>query len=235
MNPLPDVAAIDWPQAAASLDAFGHATTGPLLDAATCAALISYYEDDGRFRSRVVMARHGYGRGEYRYFAYPLPEPVAALRAALYARLVPLANAWNAAMGVDIGYPADHAAFLARCHQAGQTRPTPLLLRYGAGDYNCLHQDLYGEHVFPLQVAFLLSAPGQDFSGGEFVLTEQRPRMQSRAEVVPLAQGEGVIFAVHHRPMRGTRGTYRVNLRHGVSRLRAGTRHALGVIFHDAA
>ena len=226
---------IDWTEAARSLDAFGYAVTGPLLGEADCAELIAGYDDDAQFRSRVVMARHGYGRGEYRYFAYPLPERVTGLRTALYERLAPLANTWNEAMGVGVRYPAQHAAFLDRCHQAGQTRPTPLLLRYGEGDYNCLHQDLYGEHMFPLQVAILLSAPGDDFTGGEFVLTEQRPRMQSRAEVVPLARGEGVIFAVHQRPVRGGRGVYRVNLRHGVSRLRSGSRHTLGVIFHDAA
>jgi hypothetical protein len=180
------------------------------------------------------MARHGFGRGEYKYFAYPLPGIVAALRTALYARLAPLANRWNAALGHEVAYPARHADFLARCHSAGQTRPTPLLLRYGAGDYNCLHQDLYGEHVFPFQVAFLLAEPGRDFTGGEFVLTEQRPRMQSRAEVVPLGLGDAVIFAVHHRPVRGARGVYRVNLRHGVSRIRSGRRHTIGIIFHDA-
>jgi hypothetical protein len=228
-------ARIDWARVGQALDARGWATTGPILDAATCAGLIASYDDAARFRSRVVMARHGYGSGEYKYFAAPLPEPVASLRPALYARLAPLANAWNEAMGLPVRYPAAHEDFLARCHAAGQTRPTPLLLRYGAGDYNCLHQDLYGEHVFPLQIAFLLSDPGADFTGGEFVLTEQRPRMQSRAEVVPLGRGEGVIFAVHHRPVRGARGTYRVNLRHGVSRIRSGTRHTLGIIFHDAA
>jgi hypothetical protein len=205
------------------------------LSPAECAALAAAYDDDAAFRSRVVMARHGYGRGEYRYFAYPLPDLVATLRTALYERLAPIANAWNAALGLPVRYPPDHAGFLARCHAAGQTRPTPLLLRYGTGDYNCLHQDLYGEHVFPLQVACLLAEPGTDFTGGEFVLTEQRPRMQSRAEVVALARGEGVIFAVHRRPVRGARGVTRVNLRHGVSRLRSGRRHTLGVIFHDAA
>ncbi len=189
---------------------------------------------DPLFRSRIVMARHGFGRGEYKYFAYPLPDDVAALRVAFYPPLAAIANRWNGQMGVASRYPDDHAAFLARCHEAGQTEPTPLLLRYGAGDYNCLHQDLYGEHVFPLQVAFLLSRPGHDFTGGEFVLTEQRPRMQSRAEVVPLIQGEGVIFPVHHRPVQGTRGIYRVTMRHGVSRLRTGRRHTLGLIFHDA-
>jgi len=182
----------------------------------------------------VIMARHGFGRGEYKYFAYPLPELVAALRGALYPPLADIANRWNEALGIALRYPRDHAAYLARCHRAGQAKPTPLLLQYGPGDYNCLHQDLYGEHVFPLQVTFLLSRPGEDFSGGEFVLTEQRPRMQSRAEVVPLAHGEGVIFPVHHRPVQGTRGIYRVNMRHGVSRLCMGHRHTLGIIFHDA-
>ena len=181
------------------------------------------------------MARHGFGRGEYKYFADPLPESVATLRRTLYPRLAPVANAWNAAMGVDVRYPPDHAAFLARCHAAGQRRPTPLLLTYGPGDYNCLHQDLYGALVFPLQVAILLSAPGRDFTGGDFVLTEQRPRMQSRVEVVPLTQGMGVVFAVNQRPVRGTRGFYRVTMRHGVSRIRSGARWTLGVIFHDAA
>jgi hypothetical protein len=207
---------------------------GPLLGADECAALSAHYDDDTRFRSRVVMARHGFGRGEYKYFAYPLPDPIAALRTALYPPLAQIANRWNEQMGVATRYPDDHAAWLARCHAAGQEKPTPLLLRYGPGDYNCLHQDLYGEHVFPLQATVLLSRPGDDFSGGEFLLTEQRPRMQSRAEVVPLAQGEAVIFPVHHRPVAGTRGIYRVNMRHGVSRLRAGRRHTLGIIFHDA-
>jgi len=199
-----------------------------------CAALAGTYADDAPFRSRVVMARHGFGRGEYKYFTYPLPNVVAELREALYPPLADIANRWNEAMAITLRYPCDHASYLARCRKAGQGKPTPLLLQYGAGDYNCLHQDLYGEHVFPLQVAFLLSRPGADFSGGELVLTEQRPRMQSRAEVVPLAQGEGVIFPVHHRPVQGTRGTYRVNMRHGVSRLRSGHRHTLGIIFHDA-
>ncbi len=229
------VAALDWKAIAADLDDHGCATTGPLLTGEECAALAQHYATDTLFRSRIVMARHGFGRGEYKYFAYPLPPVVAALRGALYRPLAAVANRWNEAMEIKIAYPADHAAYLKQCHRAGQTKPTPLLLQYGPGDYNCLHQDVYGEHVFPLQVAFLLSQPGTDFAGGEFVLTEQRPRMQSRAEVVPLQQGEAVIFPVHHRPVRGTRGIYRVNMRHGVSRLRAGRRYTLGVIFHDAA
>ena len=228
------VAALDWKTLAANLDAFGCAITGPLLSAADCEALAASYADESNFRSRVVMARHGFGRGEYQYFRYPLPPLVAGLRAALYPHLAVIANRWNAAMGIAGRYPEDHAAYIAQCHEAGQKRPTPLLLCYGPGDYNCLHQDLYGEQVFPLQVAFLLSDPGRDFTGGEFVLTEQRPRMQSRAEVVPLQQGEGVIFPVHHRPVQGSRGIYRVNMRHGVSRLRSSRRFTLGVIFHDA-
>ena len=205
-----------------------------LISAEECTALAALYPDDRHFRSRIVMSRHGFGRGEYKYLSYPLPDLIAALRPALYAGLQRIANRWNEAMGIDIRYPERHEAFLKRCHDAGQSRPTPLLLRYESGDYNCLHQDLYGEHVFPLQVAILLSEPGRDFSGGEFVLTEQRPRMQSRAEVVPLRQGDAVAFAVHHRPVQGTRGVYRVNLRHGVSRLRSGYRYTAGVIFHDA-
>jgi hypothetical protein len=227
-------AALDWARIAADLDAHGCATAGPLLTQAECAGLAAAYASDKLFRSRVIMARHGFGRGEYKYFAYPLPAPVAALRAALYPPLAAIANRWNESMGAGPRYPDAHAAYLARCHEAGQTKPTPLLLQYGAGDYNCLHQDLYGEHVFPLQVTVLLSRPGEDFAGGEFVLTEQRPRMQSRAEVVPLAQGQAVIFPVHHRPVAGTRGSYRVTMRHGVSRLRCGRRHTLGIIFHDA-
>jgi hypothetical protein len=229
------VAALDWGAIGADLDATGCAATPALLTAAECAALQALWAEEARFRSRIVMARHGFGRGEYRYYAHPLPDPVTALRGALYAPLARIANGWNERLGLAVRFPADHAPFLARCHEAGQTRPTPLLLRYEAGDYNCLHQDLYGEHVFPLQVAILLSEPGRDFTGGEFVLTEQRPRMQSRAEVVPLRQGEAVIFAVHHRPVAGTRGTYRVTLRHGVSRVRSGIRFTNGIIFHDAA
>jgi uncharacterized protein len=228
------IAALDWTSMASELDVHGCVTTGALLSAEECAALAQTYSADAPFRSRVIMARHGFGRGEYKYFAYPLPEVVTALRAALYPPLADIANRWNEALGIALRYPRDHAAYLARCHRAGQAKPTPLLLQYGPGDYNCLHQDLYGEHVFPLQVTFLLSRPGEDFAGGEFVLTEQRPRMQSRAEVVPLAQGEGVIFPVHHRPVQGTRGVYRVNMRHGVSRLHTGHRHTLGIIFHDA-
>jgi hypothetical protein len=229
------VAAIAWPQIADELDAQGAAVIEQLIAPGECEALTALYADDDRFRSRVVMARHGFGRGEYKYFAYPLPPVVAELRASLYPRLAPIANRWNAAMGIEVSYPDDHASFLARCHAAGQVRPTPLLLAYGEGDYNCLHQDLYGEHVFPLQVAILLSEPGRDFTGGEFVITEQRPRMQSRPLVLPLRQGDAVAFAVHHRPVQGTRGSYRVNLRHGVSRIRSGHRHTTGVIFHDAA
>jgi hypothetical protein len=228
------LAALDWQRVGAELDAHGAAVLPGLLSADECAALAASYPQDAPFRSRIVMSRHGFGRGEYKYFAYPLPQIVAALRAGLYPPLAAIANRWNAALGIDVRYPAEHGAFLDRCRRAGQDKPTPLLLEYGPGDYNCLHQDLYGEHVFPLQVAILLARPGVDFTGGEFVLTEQRPRMQSRAEVVPLGQGEGVVFPVHHRPVEGARGTYRVNLRHGVSRVRTGRRHTLGIIFHDA-
>jgi uncharacterized protein len=225
---------MDWSRIAASLDSHGCAVIPGALSGAECASLADSYTEDGPFRSRVVMQRHGFGQGEYKYFAYPLPDTVAGLRAALYPPLAEIANRWNEAMGIEVSYPPSHADYLARCHDAGQTKPTPLLLQYGEGDYNCLHQDLYGEHVFPLQVAFLLSDPERDFTGGEFVLTEQRPRMQSRAEVVPLGQGDGVVFPVHHRPVKGARGFYRVNLRHGVSRVRSGHRHTLGIIFHDA-
>lgn len=228
------VAALDWARVAAELDAQGSAVLPALLTAQECEALATLYIEEGHFRSRVVMARHGFGRGEYQYFRYPLPDLVATLRTVLYPPLAPIANRWNATMGLDVRYPHAHADFIQRCHDAGQRRPTPLLLQYGVDDYNCLHQDLYGEHVFPLQVAILLSQPQRDFSGGEFVLTEQRPRMQSRPEVVPLQQGDAVVFAVHHRPVQGTRGSYRVQLRHGVSRVRSGRRHTLGVIFHDA-
>jgi uncharacterized protein len=225
----------DWTALAATLDTQGWAVLPGLLDPTRCATLAAAYDDDARFRSRVVMARHGFGRGEYRYFAYPLPDSVFALRTALYPRLAPIANRWHERMGIATRFPADHAAFVLRCHDAGQVRPTPLLLRYGPGDYNCLHQDLHGEHVFPLQVAILLSQPGADFTGGEFVLTEQRPRMQSRVAVVPLVRGDAVVFAVNHRPVAGTRGEYRVTMRHGVSRIESGKRHTLGIIFHDAA
>jgi hypothetical protein len=228
------VEATDWERVAAELDANGVSRLESLLTADECQALACLYGDDRRFRSTIVMARHGFGRGEYKYFAYPLPDIVADLRPALYAPLVPIANRWNDAMGIDVRYPDTHAAFIKRCHAAGQRRPTPLLLKYGAGDYNCLHQDLYGEHVFPLQVVILLSEPGKDFTGGEFVLTEQRPRMQSRAEVVALRRGDAAVFAVHHRPVKGTRGFYRVTMRHGVSALRSGHRQTAGIIFHDA-
>ena len=228
------IAALDWQRIGATLDTEGCAVMHSLLSVEECELLVAAYAVDEKFRSRVVMARHGFGRGEYKYFAYPLPGVVTGLRAALYARLFDVANRWNEAMGNKVRFPDEHAAFLQRCRLAGQARPTPLLLRYGEGDYNCLHQDLYGEHVFPLQATFLLSAPGRDFQGGEFVLSEQRPRMQSRVEVVPLGQGDGVVFAVRHRPVQGTRGFYRVNLRHGVSRVRFGHRHTLGIIFHDA-
>jgi hypothetical protein len=228
------LASVDWRQIGEELDGYGSAILPAVLSAEECQSLADLYPTNPPFRSRIVMARHGFGRGEYKYFAYPLPELVGELRSSLYPRLAEIANRWSEALGGDERYPDEHAAFLERCHRAGQTRPTPLLLQYGEGDYNCLHQDLYGEHVFPLQVAFLLSAPGRDFTGGEFVLTEQRPRMQSRAEVVGLGQGDGVIFPVHHRPVRGTRGIYRVNMRHGVSRLRSGRRHTVGIIFHDA-
>ncbi len=229
------IAALSWDRLAEDLDVQGGATIPGLLPPTDCAQVAGWYDTEALFRSRVVMGRHGFGRGEYRYLAYPHPDLVADLRAGFYAPLAAIANRWNAALGVAARFPADHSEFLARCAAAGQTRPTPLLLRYGAGDYNCLHQDLYGEHVFPLQVAVLLSEPGRDFTGGEFVLIEQRPRLQSRVEVVPLRQGDAVIFPVRDRPVQGARGPTRVTLRHGVSRLRSGHRHTLGVIFHDAA
>jgi hypothetical protein len=224
----------DWPRLRAELDDRGTAVLPGLFDPATCRAIADSYDDESNFRSRVVMARHGFGRGEYRYFDYPLPFDLAALRSTLYAVLAPLANQWNERLKAAVHFPATHREFLARCHAAGQVRPTPLLLKYGAGDYNCLHRDLYGEHVFPIQMAILLSEPGAEFSGGEFVVTEQRPRLQSRAEVVPLAQGDAVLFAVSERPVTGTRGVYRVIHRHGVSRVLHGRRHTLGVILHDA-
>ena len=225
---------IDWAQVSNDLDAQGSAVIERLISPVECEALAALYPVDGLFRSRVVMGRHGFGRGEYKYFCYPLPDQISKLRTALYPPLATLANRWNTAMGIDVRFPDKHAAFVKRCHAAGQRRPTPLLLQYGAGDYNCLHQDLYGEHVFPLQLTILLSEPGRDFTGGEFTMTEQRPRMQSRPEVVPLRQGDAVVFAVHHRPVQGTRGVYRVKLRHGVSRVRSGHRHTAGIIFHDA-
>jgi hypothetical protein len=228
------IRALDWDRASEELDAAGNAILAGLLSTDECRSLAGLYPADDIFRSRIVMARHGFGRGEYKYFSYPLPEIVARLRTALYPQLAPIANRWNEALGLDVRYPAAHAEFIARCHEAGQRKPTPLLLQYQAGDFNCLHQDVYGEHVFPLQVAILLSQPGRDFTGGEFVMTEQRPRMQSRAEVVPLKQGDAVVFTVRSRPVEGTRGVYRVNLRHGVSRIRSGHRHTVGIIFHDA-
>ena len=234
LPPIDRVTGLDWERIASDLDDKGYAVVPRLLTRGDCADVIALYDGPAAFRKRVVMEKHGYGRGEYQYFAYPLPDLVAALRAAFYPHLVPIANRWHEAMGIDVRFPDDHAAFLRRCHDAGQVRPTPLILKYGAGDYNRLHQDLYGEHVFPLQATVLLSKPGEDFSGGEFVLTEQRPRMQSRAEVVPLDRGDAVIFAVRHRPARGPRGYHRVALRHGVSQLRSGSRYTLGLIFHDA-
>jgi hypothetical protein len=233
-TPIERVAAFDWNQAQEELGSQGAAVLEKLMTPEECAEIAALYPEEQHFRSHVVMSRHGFGKGEYRYFSYPLPDLIEGIRTALYPRLAPIANAWNERMTIATRYPPSHIAFLDLCHQAGQQRPTPLLLQYGPGDYNCLHQDLYGELAFPLQVAVLLSEPGRDFSGGEFVLTEQRPRMQTRAEVVPLRQGDAVAFAVHHRPVEGTRGSYRVNLRHGVSRVRSGQRHTLGIIFHDA-
>ncbi|HEV7307865.1 2OG-Fe(II) oxygenase [Ensifer sp.] len=226
--------AYDWDALARELDGFGCAVLPRLLTPEECRGVASLYGDTSHFRSHIVMARHGFGKGEYRYFRYPLPDLIGRIRTALYPRLAGVANAWNERMGLDQRFPGEHAMFLKQCHDAGQTRPTPLLLQYGPGDFNCLHQDLYGELAFPIQVAILLSEPGRDFTGGEFALTEQRPRMQSRVEVVPLRQGDAVAFAVHNRPVEGTRGNYRVNLRHGVSRVRSGMRHTVGIIFHDA-
>jgi uncharacterized protein len=228
------VAGLEWDRIAQSLETLGYATTGPILDADECAGLVDTYAADRGFRSRVIMARHGFGRGEYKYFDYPLPQLVSELRTAFYPPLAEFANRWNERMGMRKQFPQSHAEYLDLCHQSGQTKATPLLLQYGAGDYNCLHQDLYGELVFPIQTTVLLAQPKADFTGGEFVLTEQRPRMQSRAEVVSLTRGEAVIFPVHHRPVQGSRGTYRVNMRHGVSRVQSGRRHTLGIIFHDA-
>jgi uncharacterized protein len=228
------VAAYDWQSIAAELDNAGCAILRALLSREECRDIAGLYTDETHFRSRVHMARHGFGKGEYRYFKYPLPGLIGGLRTALYPRLAPIANGWNERMKLDERYPDDHAVFLKRCHDAGQTRPTPLLLQYAPGDFNCLHQDLYGELAFPMQATILLSQPHKDFTGGEFVLTEQRPRMQSRADVVPLEQGDAVVFAVHHRPVQGSKGNYRVNLRHGVSRVRSGLRHTVGIIFHDA-
>lgn len=225
---------LDWARIEQALDQDGCARLEGLLSAGQCQSLRDLYKHPALFRSKVIMARHGFGRGQYQYFRYPLPEPVAELRQQLYPYLVDQANRWNQSLNIDIRYPAEHSAFIQRCQSAGQQRPTALLLQYGPEDYNCLHQDLYGEHVFPLQAAFLLSQPGTEFTGGELVLTEQRPRMQSRPQVIGLKQGDGVIFAVHHRPVKGSRGYYRVTLRHGVSRVHSGQRHTLGVIFHDA-
>jgi hypothetical protein len=231
---LSRIQTLDWEGISQELDDKGNAILERILSVNECQALAALYPEDSLFRSRVVMARHGFGRGEYKYFDYPLPEIIAEVRTAIYSRLAPIGNRWNTLMGLEVRYPETHSEFLKRCHDAEQLRPTPLLLQYGEGDYNCLHQDLYGEHVFPIQVTILLSEPGTDFTGGEFILTEQRPRMQSRPEVVPLRQGDAVAFAVHHRPVNGSRGSYRVNMRHGVSRLRSGHRHTLGIIFHDA-
>jgi hypothetical protein len=235
MDTASRVDALDWEELARALDEAGYAVIEKLVTSEECDALARLYPEDEIFRSRIVMERHGFGRGEYQYFNYPLPGIISELRTSIYTKLAPIANRWNEAMKIDVRYPPQHADYIRRCHKAGQLRPTPLLLQYESGDYNCLHQDLYGEHVFPIQVAILLSEPGRDFTGGEFVLTEQRPRMQSRVEVVPLTQGDAVAFAVHHRPAQGTRGVYRANLRHGVSRLRSGHRYTAGIIFHDAA
>ena len=229
-----EVERYDWDEIGATLNAFGAAVLPKLMTAFECEDIAALYADEKHFRSHIHMARHGFGRGEYRYFKYPLPARIAALRTALYAQIAPFANAWNERMNIAVRYPQRHADYLKVCHEAGQTRPTPLLLQYGPGDFNCLHQDLYGELAFPMQITALLSKPERDFTGGEFVLTEQRPRMQSRVEVVPLQQGDAVLFAVHNRPVQGSKGAYRVNMRHGVSRIRSGRRHTLGIIFHDA-
>jgi len=228
------VSGYDWSQIDTELGSYGAAVLGKLLKREECRMVAALYSEEDHFRSHITMARHGFGKGEYQYFKYPLPKLIGDLRTALYSRLAPIANHWNQRMGEETRYPAEHADFLKLCHDRGQLRPTPLLLQYVSGDYNCLHQDLYGDLAFPIQVAVLLSAPGTDFTGGEFVLAEQRPRMRTRAEVVPLSQGDAIAFAVHHRPVQGTRGVYRVNLRHGVSRVRSGRRHTVGIIFHDA-
>jgi hypothetical protein len=229
-----EVERYDWDEIGATLNAFGAAVLPKLMTAPECEDIAALYADEKHFRSHIHMARHGFGRGEYRYFKYPLPARIAALRTALYAQIAPFANAWNERMNIAVRYPQRHVDYLKLCHEAGQSRPTPLLLQYGPGDFNCLHQDLYGELAFPMQITVLLSKPERDFAGGEFVLTEQRPRMQSRVEVVPLEQGDAVLFAVHNRPVQGSKGAYRVNMRHGVSRIRSGHRHTLGIIFHDA-
>jgi hypothetical protein len=231
----PRIGAIDWPRVSADLDAQGWAILPKLLDHAEADAIAGLYRQEAGFRSRVVMARHGFGRGEYRYFSYPLPDLIQSLRTCAYPRLAPIANRWHERLGNPVRFPEEHAAFLARCHAAGQTRPTPLLLEYGPDDYNCLHRDLYGEHVFPLQIAILLDQPGEDFTGGEFVTTEQRPRMQTRPMVLPLRKGDAAVFAVAGRPVKGVRGDYQVKLNHGVSKLHTGRRHTVGIIFHDAA
>ena len=228
------VEGVGWERVAKELEAEGNAVVKNVLTSEECDQVRGFYDRDELFRSRVVMERHGFGRGEYRYFRYPLPEMIGNLRTSIYLHLAPIANRWNEAMGIDVRFPTAHAEYIRRCHEAGQDKPTPLILKYGADDYNCLHQDLYGEHVFPLQIAVLLSEPEKDFTGGEFVMTEQRPRMQSRPMVVPLRKGDGVVFAVHHRPVKGKKSVYRVNLRHGVSRIRSGSRYTLGIIFHDA-
>jgi hypothetical protein len=228
------VEAVRWNEVSRDLDAEGNAVIKSILAPYECDEVRELYQQEKVFRSQVVMERHGFGRGEYRYFSYPLPELIEAMRTSLYPHLVPIANRWNEAMGINVRYPTTHAEYIQRCHQTGQNKPTPLILKYGTDDYNCLHQDLYGEHIFPLQIAVLLSEPDKDFTGGEFVMTEQRPRMQSRPIVVPLQKGDGVVFAVHHRPVQGKKSVYRVNLRHGVSRLRSGNRYTLGIIFHDA-
>ena len=233
-SPADRANAFDWNRITDDLASQGSAVLEKLLTPDECRGIAAFYPEDDRFRSKVVMARHGFGRGEYKYFAYPLPGLIEGLRTALYPRLAPIANRWNELMKIETRYPDTHAEFVDLCHQAGQTRPTPLLLQYESGDYNCLHQDLYGDLAFPLQVAALLTEPGRDQAGGEFVLTEQRPRLHARPEVVPLRQGDAVAFAVHHRPVQGAKGIYRVNLRHGVSRVRSGRRHTLGIIFHDA-